>query len=75
MHLTNLMSFTAYNVTVYVRLAGGGGGVGVGVEFPPSAYATAHTKMSPPSPPWNVTVRQLSHADVQVRPRLPSVQL
>ena len=67
MRLTNLTSFTQYNITVYVRTKGSE------TVYPPALYATAYTKLGAPSPPWNVTVRQLSHADVQINWNAPVI--
>ena len=70
MRLSNLTSFTQYNVTVYVRVKSS-----PAVVYPPALYVSAHTKMGAPSAPWNVTVKQLSHAEVQINWNAPARQL
>lgn len=64
---TNLKPYTMYNVTVYVRTKG--------QEYPPAKYVTAITGEGVPSPPWNVTVKQLDALQVLVSwqpPRTPN---
>lgn len=62
--LTNLTAYTLYNVTVYVRTNGT-------TVHPPSVYSSAQTSMGAPSSPWNVTLHQISHSEVQVRWNAP----
>ena len=66
MRLGNLTAFTLYNLTVWVRTGGADR-----PAYPPSLYVSAQTKMGSPSPPWNVTVKQISHSEVQVRWNAP----
>ena len=59
-NISQLSPFTLYNITVYVRVAGSS------VVHPPSLYTIVQTKMDGPSAPWNVTLKQLSPAQVLV---------
>lgn len=68
MRLTNLTAYTLYNVTVYVRTEVDGSNK---LVHPPSMYYTAQTSMGTPSIPWNVTVHQVSHSEIQVRWNAP----
>ena len=65
--LANLTAYTMYNVTVYVRANQGD----KSLVHPPSIYVTALTAMSAPSAPWNITVHQVSHSEVQIRWNAP----
>lgn len=61
MRLSNLTAFTLYNITVYVRDNRSS------TVHPPSIYIGAQTNMGAPSSPWNVTVKQTSHSEIQIR--------
>lgn len=68
LRLFNLTAYTVYNITVYARTLQG---AVVGQAHPPSLYVTAQTSMGAPSAPWNITLHQVSHSEVQVRWNAP----
>lgn len=60
-----LQPYTAYNLTVYVKLKG------QSTVFPPYKYWVVRTGEGVPSPPWNVTAVQKNGTRVEVFWRAP----
>jgi len=58
---TGLRPYTIYNMTVYVR------NTQTHEVFPPGKFVSATTAEAEPEAPWNVTAKQLSAYQVQVR--------
>ncbi|XP_025834721.1 sortilin-related receptor-like isoform X2 [Agrilus planipennis] len=67
---TGLKPFTAYNMTVYTRYRKHQNDTAE--VFPPAKFYVATTDEDAPSPPWNLTVRQVNSTDVLLLWNAPS---